>query len=79
MAIASLLDAIESLPGEAHDLWTHCTLREFNIGYDWGAEPWAFNNGLTNGTLARMVRVGAALRITMDPERPEPAGTPPVG
>src|SRR5262249_43146922 len=40
-AISAMLDVIESLPGEAHDLWTHCTLREFDIGYDCGAEPWA--------------------------------------
>ena len=78
-AISALLDAIESLPGEAHDLWSRCTLREFNIGYDCGAEPWAFNNGLTDRILGRMVRVGASLRITIYPERPEPVDTPPTG
>src|SRR5256885_33286 len=46
--IRELLDAVESLRGAVRELWTKCTLREFNIGYDCGHEPWAFNSALTN-------------------------------
>jgi hypothetical protein len=65
--IVAMLDAIESLEGEARSLWSQCSLREFNIGYNCGKEPWAFNNGLTNATLLRLARLGASLRITLYP------------
>lgn len=67
VTIRVMLDAIEALDGEVKDLWTACTKREFNIGYDCGDEPWAFNNSLANRTLDRIARVGASLRITLYP------------
>jgi hypothetical protein len=75
--IRIMLDAIESIDGEAKHIWQACSTREFNIGYDCGDEPWAFNNGLTNSTLQRMASVGATLRITLyppAPSRPENPG-----
>jgi hypothetical protein len=66
-SMSKMLDAVESLSGEAHTLWSECSLREFNIGYDCGDEPWAFNNGLTNATLRRTATIGASLRITIYP------------
>lgn len=69
-AIAAMLDAMESLKGAARSLWSNCVLREFNIGYNCGDEPWAFNNGLTNATLRRMAKVGATLKITIYPVHP---------
>jgi hypothetical protein len=66
-SITDLLRVIEGLTGEARELWSRCELREFNIGYDSGHEPWAFNQGLTNDTLMRMARCGASLRITLYP------------
>jgi len=68
--IRAMLDAIEALDGEAKQLWAECSKREFNIGYDCGDEPWAFNQGLSNATLQRMAAMGATLRITIYPERP---------
>lgn len=68
--IRELLDAIEGINGDAQELWQECSQREFNIGYDCGDEPWAFNNGLSNSTLERTARVGATLRITIYPHRP---------
>ena len=67
LALTVMLDAIESLEAEVRGLWSECSLREFNIGYDCGDEPWAFNNGLSNRTLARMASAGASLRITLYP------------
>lgn len=67
--IRVMLDAIEGLEVESKQLWAECSKREFNIGYDCGDEPWAFNNGLARATLERMASVGASLRITLYPYR----------
>ena len=71
--MTAMLAAIESLDGEAGAAWEACTLREFNIGYDCGDRPWAFNTGLSNRTLRRLAAAGATLRITLYPQR-TPAG-----
>lgn len=69
--IVKLLDAIEALSDTTRDLWDRCTKREFNIGYDCGDEPWAFNQGLSNDVLRRMADCGATFRITLYPHRPD--------
>ncbi|MCH7547527.1 MAG: hypothetical protein IID30_14090 [Planctomycetes bacterium] len=66
--IAAMLDVIESAEDSIQRLWRECSLREFNIGYDCGDEPWAFNQGLSNATLKRLAEVGATLRFTLYPE-----------
>ena len=66
--IAAMLDVIESAEDSIQRLWLECSLREFNIGYDCGDEPWAFNQGLSNATLKRLAEVGATLRFTLYPE-----------
>ena len=70
--IDSMLAAIEALDVVNRKRWDECTLREFNIGYDCGAEPWAFNQGLSPNLLGRMAAARAALRITLYPDRPIP-------
>jgi hypothetical protein len=67
--IAAMVAVAESLDEPHRSVWRGCTLREFNIGYDCGVEPWAFNQGLSCGLLARMAAVGASLRFTLYPER----------
>ena len=38
------LKSLDDLTGRAAVFdWTHCELTGFNIGYDCGDEPWAFN------------------------------------
>ncbi len=77
-SIAAMLDSVESLTAEASAVWSRCTLREFNIGYDCGDCPWAFSNGLTNRTLLRAAALGASLRLTLyPPEKPQDAGNAP--
>ncbi len=66
--ISALLDVIETLDEPARRAWCECTKREFNIGYDCGNEPWAFNQALSSQTLRRMADVSAGLRITLYPE-----------
>jgi hypothetical protein len=69
--IVMMLAMIESLSEAASRAWWACTAREFNIGYECGSEPWAFNQEISGQTLRRMANVGASLRITLYP--PEPA------
>ena len=65
--ITAFLTVIEGFAGPMRDSWLACEVREFNIGYDCGDEPWAFNHGLTTATLARMAVLGISLRITLYP------------
>jgi hypothetical protein len=65
--LAVMLAAIDAFPPAVRAAWDGCTLREFNLGYDCGDRPWAFNNGLSNGTLRRIAAAGATLRITLYP------------
>jgi hypothetical protein len=72
--ICAMLDAIDSLNKSNRSYWISCLVREFNIGFDCGDKPWAFNEGLTNATLRRIGKVGATLRITLyPPEKKMPA------
>lgn len=66
-SIQTMLDAVEALSEGERQSWDRCLLREFNVGYDCGAEPWAFNQGLSNSTLARMAAVGSTFRLTLYP------------
>lgn len=70
--IAAMLAIVESLARPLLSVWDGCTRREFNIGYDCGAEPWAFNQGLPAELLGHMAAAGASLRVTLYPDR-EPA------
>jgi hypothetical protein len=65
--IAAMLAAIEALTEDMRTVWRECLLREFNLGYDCGAKPWAFNQGLSSQLLGRMAAAGASLRITLYP------------
>ena len=47
--IAAMLDVIESADDSIQLLWRECSLREFNIGYDCGDEPWARMHRSTSG------------------------------
>ena len=67
--IAAILTVVEALTPGLRLVWAGCLQREFNIGYDCGLEPWAFNQGLSAELLGRMAAVGASLRITLYPDR----------
>lgn len=72
--IAAMLAVVESLVKPLRSVWADCSRREFNIGYDCGLEPWAFNQGLSAELLGRMAAAGASLRVTLYPDREQ--GTP---
>lgn len=67
--IAAMLAVVESLAPPLRSTWSGCSRREFNIGYDCGQEPWAFNQGLSAELLGRMAAAGASLRVTLYPDR----------
>jgi len=68
--IVALLSAIETLDPHFRELWSACTSRELNIGYDCGDGPRAFSHELTAATLARIATFGISLRITLYPADP---------
>ncbi len=68
--IRRLLEAVDALSEESRKLWTRCSKREFNIGYECGDEPWSFNQGIANDVLRRMGECNASFRITLYPYRP---------
>jgi hypothetical protein len=72
--IAEMLLVAESLQEPLRSVWSRCTRREFNIGYDCGDEPWAFNQGLSSALLGRIAAMGASLRVTLYPDRESHAG-----
>ena len=71
-SIADMLDAIEAFSRLLTRQWRAATLREFNIGYQCGFTPWAFNHGLTAQTLRRLADARATLRITLYPPERKP-------
>lgn len=67
--IAAMLAVVESCAEPLRSVWYGCIRREFNIGYDCGAEPWAFNQALSAELLGRIAAAGASLRVTLYPDR----------
>ena len=67
--IAAMLAVVESLVPLLRSVWAGCSRREFNIGYNCGREPWAFNQALSAGLLGRMAAAEATLRFTLYPVR----------
>lgn len=67
--ISAIITIVESLEAPLCEAWNCCTIREFNLGYDCGSKPWAFNQGLSAELLSRMAAVGASLRLTLYPPK----------
>ena len=64
-AICAMLDVIENLPVELQELWNACSKREFNVGFQAGEEPRAFEQALSGELLKRISTVGASVGITI--------------
>lgn len=65
--LRAMLAAIESLSASSRVIWEACSVREFDIGYDCGDEPWAFTQRISCETLQRIAALGATLKITIYP------------
>ncbi len=68
-SIAAMIAVAEALQEPLQSVWSRCSRREFNIGFDCGGEPWGFNHGLSSGLLGRVAAVGASLRVALSPDR----------
>lgn len=69
--INQMLTAVESLPAALGAVWNGCTKREFDIGYDCGTEPWAFQQDFPPELLGRMAALGITMGLTLYPEKLE--------
>lgn len=70
--LADFLTVIETLEAAELSQWEACTLREFDIGYHAGLEPFSFSQSLSEETIRGLASVGASLRITVyAPEKPK--------
>jgi hypothetical protein len=69
-SIVLMLTAVEALDDSQRGAWCACAVREFNVGYESGDGPWAFNQVVSVDTLRRMADAGAGLRITLYPPAP---------
>lgn len=67
--IGAMLSIIDGLSDRCRQLWSSCDLREFNVAYDVGVEPLAFNEGFSVETLASMSELKVSFRVTLYPER----------
>lgn len=67
-SITALLAVIEALAPEDKAMWSRCTVKEFNLGYQCGTGPRPFTQGLSSEVVARIAAVGASMRITIYPD-----------
>ena len=67
--IGYLCGLIEGLSDEQRRVWDQAFLKIFDIGYQVGNEPPAYQSDLRPETLAAIVRIGASVRITIYPAR----------
>jgi hypothetical protein len=65
--IGHFCNLVENLPGERRRSWDETFLKVFNIGFDGGHGPSAYQSDLRPDTLAAVARIGASLRITIYP------------
>ena len=63
--VLAFLSVIESLSSTSRSLWSACSVRTFNIGYECGDEPFSQECQVAVPVLARIVAVDASLRITL--------------
>jgi hypothetical protein len=66
-SIAQMMSIVESLPLPLQTIWRNCRSRTFDIGYNCGDYPWAFNQTLSSQLLSRISAANAAVRVTLYP------------
>lgn len=63
-----LLNDLESSEILHHPQWGKTHSRVFDMGFDAGDKPWAYNQTVSSQTLARMAKFDISLTITIYPE-----------
>ena len=74
--LVAMLTILERMSPDAREAWDASTAREFNLGYDCGTEPWAYNDEIGPDVIRRISELGGALRITLYPEQTRQAKQP---
>ena len=60
---------INALPKELMDLWSSCTMRLFDYGFDGGLETPPFRAIISTASLSQIAQLGADIQITVYPFR----------
>lgn len=76
--IATLLDAIDRLDGALLAAWKACDVREFDVGYDCGTDPYSRHDKLPPALLKRVTDAGITLVITLYAVRETDATSTPI-
>lgn len=63
--IAALLDAVDRLDGALLAAWRACEVREFDIGFNCGQDPYSTHDRLPPDLLKRVADAGITLVITL--------------
>ena len=66
-SLLEFCDPIEQLLPEAAELWRTAHRRTFDVGYECGDTPPAFQSELTRPTIQRVADLGASLSTTIYP------------
>ncbi len=48
--------------------WDQCNSKKFDIGYECGQKPWAFNDEIPNNIIKKLTELNLGIRITIYPE-----------
>jgi hypothetical protein len=64
------LDVLETLPNDLAAIFKRCKSRVFDYGFDGGLESKPLSVNISASQLARIVRLGVQVRITVYPHRP---------
>ena len=65
VSVRAMLDILETLDDTPRQAWLSCSLREFDVGFGCGGEPFSLDYGLSHDVVQRVAGVGAGLRITL--------------
>lgn len=67
--IRLMIDVLLKMEGKARKQWELCEKKDFNIGFDCGSEPWAFNEELPDTLIKKVAEFNAGIKITIYPEK----------
>lgn len=57
----------EALPERERAIWDSCSKRIFDIGYEGGTRPGAFQSEIRSGTVKRVATLGLSIVVTIYP------------
>jgi hypothetical protein len=64
----------ETLPERERAIWNHCSKRVFDIGFESGTHPRAFQSEIRPKTIERVAALGAGIVVTIYSPSPDQEG-----